>query len=196
MSTDAGIACVSCHPGGGDDSHTWRFIGLGPRRTQSLEGGISERAPFHWDGEFEEIGNLMSDVFVGRMGATVMPSASELGHFVSWLDGIRASTPVPEKNAASVARGASLFADREVGCATCHSGPTYSDGKLHDVGTGLALITPHLTGIATRAPFMHDGCAADLKARFGICGGGDAHGVTSGLNRDQIDDLVAFLNTL
>lgn len=55
---------------------------------------------------------------------------------------------------------------------------------------------PSLRGIGLRAPFMHDGCAPTLHDRFGACGGGDKHGVTSGLTPAQIDDLVAYLMTL
>ena len=44
---------------------------------------------------------------------------------------------------------------------------------------------------------MHDGCAATLRDRFNpACGGGDRHGVTSQLSSAQIDDLVAYLQTL
>jgi cytochrome c peroxidase len=65
-----------------------------------------------------------------------------------------------------------------------------------DVGTGKPYQVPSLRGLAARAPYMHDGCAATLHDRFGPCGGGDRHGVTSALTTDQIDDLVAYLETL
>jgi cytochrome c peroxidase len=54
-------------------------------------------------------------------------------------------------------------------------------------------------GIADRAPFMHDGCAPTLRDRFtgnAACTGGDKHGVISHLTTEQVDDLVAFLETL
>ena len=55
-----------------------------------------------------------------------------------------------------------------------------------------------LVGIASRAPFMHDGCAKTLKERFTntACGGGDQHGKTSQLSDAQLDDLVAYLESL
>jgi len=43
---------------------------------------------------------------------------------------------------------------------------------------------------------MHDGCAATLRDRFGACGGGELHGHTSQLTPAQIDDLVAYLESL
>ena len=43
---------------------------------------------------------------------------------------------------------------------------------------------------------MHDGCASTLRDRFAACGGGDEHGRTSQLRADEIDDLVAYLESL
>ena len=56
---------------------------------------------------------------------------------------------------------------------------------------------PSLVAIGYRTPLMHDGCAPDLRARFDpACGGGDAHGKTSQLGSAQVDDLIAYLQTL
>jgi hypothetical protein len=43
---------------------------------------------------------------------------------------------------------------------------------------------------------MHDGCAATLRDRFGACGGGDNHGHTSQLTPAELDDLIAYLESL
>jgi cytochrome c peroxidase len=64
------------------------------------------------------------------------------------------------------------------------------------VGTGRAFQVPPLMGLAARAPYMHNGCATTLHDRFGPCGGGDKHGKTSHLSAAQINDLVAYLETL
>jgi CxxC motif-containing protein (DUF1111 family) len=56
---------------------------------------------------------------------------------------------------------------------------------------------PSLSDVGSRAPFMHDGCASNLAARFSPgCGGGDKHGVTSQLSAAQLADLMAFLESL
>jgi hypothetical protein len=68
---------------------------------------------------------------------------------------------------------------------------------MRAVGKGEALQVPSLVGVAYRRPLMHDGCAADLRARFNAdCGGGDSHGKTSQLNETQLGDLIAYLETL
>jgi cytochrome c peroxidase len=64
------------------------------------------------------------------------------------------------------------------------------------VNTGGSFQVPSLLGIAWRAPYMHQGCAATLDERFGFCGGGDGHGTTSHLTPEQLSDLVAYLETL
>ena len=84
-----------------------------------------------------------------------------------------------------------------VGCADCHNGSRLSNDITVDVGTGEPLQVPSLIGVGTRYPLMHDGCAANLHQRFDpACGGGDQHGVTSHLTDAEIDDLVAYLQTM
>ena len=196
LSTSLGISCASCHPEGRDDGNPWNFDQLGMRRSQSLRGGISDLAPFHWDGSLPQFSDLMSEVFQSRMGLDLNPSSGEMAKMVDWLDRLPPGEPGPEVDADSVARGQALFASVEVGCATCHSGPRFADQLAHDVGTGDSFFTPPLNGIGSRPPYMHDSCAPTLKARFGACGGDDRHGVTSNLSEAQLDDLVSFMMTL
>ncbi|MGK3997416.1 c-type cytochrome [Sorangium sp. So ce1024] len=189
------IACASCHPEGLDDGRAWSFSPIGVRRTQSIAGGISATAPLHWDGDMADLGAIMSEVFVRRMGG--QPQSDErVAMFAAWLDTIKPlplSAPADED---AVRRGEALFNDQTVGCASCHAGEKLTDNRTVDVGTGKAFQVPSLRGLAARAPYMHDGCAATLHDRFGPCGGGDKHGVTSTLTPAQIDDLVAYLETL
>jgi len=89
-----------------------------------------------------------------------------------------------------------LFSSKEVGCTGCHNGPLLTNNQTADVGTGGLYQVPWLIGLAARAPFLHNGCAATVRERFGPCGGGDLHGHTSQLGAEQIGDLAAFLETL
>lgn len=189
-----GIACASCHPEGGDDGHVWRFSDLGPRRTQELRGGIKGTEPFHWAGDLADFSTLADEVFGRRMrGPSVSPALA-----AAWLDWID-SVPLPRADLGAdpvaAERGRALYADPLVGCAGCHGGARLADGGAHDVGTGGPLETPTLRGIALRGPFMHDGCAPDLTARFTDCGG-SAHGEIEHLTAEAVGDLVEFLRTL
>lgn len=189
----AGIACASCHPDAGDDGQVWSFAGLGDRRTQPLRAAIGHTAPYHWDGEFAGLSDLMDEVFVGRMGGEPV-DAAEVARLVAWLDAL----PVPrttEPVAAHLAdEGRAVFT--AAGCASCHAPPYWTDGRTHDVGTGGAFQTPSLLGVSSRPPWMHDGCAATLRDRFSLPCGGAAHGDFLDLSDAEIDAILAFLGTL
>lgn len=193
--TSARIACASCHPEGRDDGQVWNFVNVGLRRTQSVAGHILGRAPYHWDGDLKDLGQLMDQVFTQRMsGGSVSGTAvSALG---LWLDRVPAPAPAPMTDPAAVARGQALFESPDVGCATCHAGPLLTNNQRFDVHTGGVFKVPSLVGIGARPPYLHDGCATTLAERFGECGGGDAHGHTSALTDPQIADLVAYLESL
>jgi hypothetical protein len=192
-----GIACASCHPEGGDDGRIWKFRSkqgvLEVRRTQNLRGGVMATAPFHWNGDLPNLKVLMDEVFVQRMRG---PSLGQdyIDTLGKWMDTIPALPKTPPKNPEAVSRGQSLF--NATGCTACHNGTLLTNNSTVDVGTGRKLQVPSLRGVAWRAPFMHDGCAKTLADRFNPQCGGDNHGVTSNLTAAQIQDLVAFLETL
>jgi cytochrome c553 len=193
--TSGKLACASCHPEGGEDGRTWRFAGLGARRTQSLRGGIMDTAPFHWNGDMPTLDHLMHDVFQGRMSGPSV-DREEIRSLARWLDNVPSIKPSSWHTAEAIARGRALFESAAIGCAACHRGRDFTSGATFDVGTGGAFQVPQLHSLAFRAPFLHDGCAGTLTARFTTCGGGDRHGFTSRLGEAQIADLVAYLESL
>jgi hypothetical protein len=191
-----GLACASCHPGGGDDGRTWLFKDLGPRRTQLFTMGIKGTEPLHWDGDLPTLSHLVGEVFVKRMGGAPQTEA-RVGALDSWMNTLAPLPAMRASNDAAAIRGKELFESSEVECTTCHVGEKLTNNKSVDVGTGGAFQVPSLIGVAYHAPFIHTGCAKTLHDRFDAsCGGGDLHGKTSHLAPEQIDDLVAYLETL
>ncbi|WP_437675544.1 c-type cytochrome [Sorangium sp. So ce131] len=195
--TNGPMVCASCHPEGGDDGHTWNFDPIGPRRTQVVSGGILKTAPFHWDGDMADLTEIMTEVFEGRMGGPHFGS-DRVAEFATWIDNLPAPPASPAPDAGAVARGEALFHDKTVDCARCHAGAQLTTNASFNVGTGNVFQVPSLVRIGARAPYMHDGCAATLKDRFvdTYCGGDELHGKTRHLSDAQIDDLVAYLETL
>jgi len=117
-------------------------------------------------------------------------------------------------------RGFNLF-NGKGRCAECHSGPMFTDGSFHDIGTAqgndigrgrlfptslklqYAFKTPTLRDVARRAPYMHDGSVATLEAVIALYDrGGIARPSRSvkigplGLSDGEKSDLIAFLRTL
>ena len=116
----------------------------------------------------------------------------------------------------SAKRGFDLFAG-SAHCSSCHSGWALTDHDFHAVGIpsgdpGRGAIepgaqgmfkTPGLRNIALRAPYMHDGSLATLRnVVLHYNHGGvenarrDVSIVPLGLTDRDIDDLIAFLDTL
>jgi len=191
-----GVACASCHPEGGEDGHTWHFAGAGPRRTQALHVGLQGTAPFHWNGDLPDVAAVMSQVFVGRMGG-VNESADRTNALSDWLFALKRPPALRDVSDPAAARGKALFESATVGCTTCHSGDKFTDNKSVAIDTAREkLQVPSLLAVGYRSPFMHDGCAQTLAARFDPKCGGNSHGNTADLAPAQVDDLVAYLESL
>jgi hypothetical protein len=196
MDAGRGISCASCHPGGGDDGRTWLFSGLGPRRTQLFNMGIKGTEPLHWDGDMETFDKLVGEVFVKRMGGAPQ-SEARIGAMADWIEALEPHPPLRAADDFAALRGKELFESEEVGCASCHNGALLSNNQSIDVGTGGVFQVPSLVNVAYHRPWIHTGCADTLRERFDPdCGGGDEHGRTSQLSDGEIDDLVAYLESL
>jgi mono/diheme cytochrome c family protein len=191
----SGLSCASCHGEALDDGHVWNFKDFGPRRTQTMRGGLLSTLPLHWEGDLSTFKNLVDEVMTRRMGGfPVEDKYSEaLGSWLDKLPAVRLDVAASD----AVQRGKALFESDEVGCASCHSGAHLTNNASYDVGTGGKFQVPTLNGLALHAPFLHDGCAATLEERFDpSCGGGDKHGHTSHLTQAEVADLVTYLKTL
>lgn len=189
-STPVGLACASCHPEGMDDGHTWRFHGIGPRRTPALHS-LGRTRPFHWDGDMSDMHVLLREVFTGRMRGEAL-DLNRAGALEGWLGHLRPPR-ARVRDANAVARGQALYGGRGA-CASCHDAEPRARRGAEDVGTGQAFQIPTLVGVSHRLPVMHDGCARTLRARFEPECGGERHGPA--LEASEIADLVAYMESL
>jgi len=87
-------------------------------------------------------------------------------------------------------------------CATCHSGPKYTNQKQVDVGTGKStdrspvIDVPQLSNVAYSAPYLHDGSARSLEEIWTVFNPKDMHGASNDLTKDELNDLIEYLKTL
>jgi len=221
------ISCASCHPDGQPDGRTWQNP-EGLRNTQSLRG-LAWTHPIHWSADRDEVqdfehtirGPLMQGRGLLRGELHVSLGAPNKGLSAD-LDALAAYTnshpltlsPHSKAGLSEVAKeGQRLFFSDATRCASCHSGPFYTDSiprsvaniVRHDVGTGAddssekmgrAYDTPTMLGVYRTAPYLHHGRAATLTEVLTTHNRGDRHGVTSHLSEDQIAALVEFLRAL
>jgi mono/diheme cytochrome c family protein len=138
----------------------------------------------------------MSQIFVDRMGGNRQVAARS-DALSSWLFSLSRPPALRDAGDAAAQRGRALFESAEVGCASCHAGEKLTNNETVAIDTAReALQVPSLVAIGQRSPFMHDGCASTLSARFDPACGGNAHGNTAGLAPEQLADLVAYLEAL
>ena len=107
--------------------------------------------------------------------------------------------PAPSvRDDAAVARGKALFEGTDLSCDACHLGDRLTDQSRHPIGSGpmKETDTPSLVGLAHSGPYYHDGSAVNLHALLGDRA--TVHGMADfgELSPTQIDDLVAYLETL
>ncbi len=199
------IACSTCHPDGGDDGLTW-FLSSGTegkrvRRSMPL-GGFRFTSPhLHWSGEFSDLNALVQSTVTQVMGGDGL--LIDHHALMTYLTEMVQLPLPPTQDAAAVDRGRSLFESPQSGCATCHSGPNYTDGQLHTVlkqgilpeQTPLNARTPSLIGVFLRAPYFHDGRSpdlVDLHTRADLQG----HGNVTKLSPQQLGELIVFIKSL
>jgi cytochrome c peroxidase len=194
------FTCASCHPGGGADGLTWDLErdGVGSfKRTKSLLG-VKDTAPYGWHGT--------SPTLADRVAGTLRslhrhePAGTEVDDLVAYLE----SLPPPrgkEGHRPVVERGRALFQGKGL-CSNCHHRSGLDDGKTHDVGTRGPgdtqdrFDTPSLRGVWAARSFLHDGRAATLEEVFTKHNPRQRHGAAHLLSKEELADLIVYLNSL
>ena len=207
------FSCRSCHPDGHVDGLSYDFdtsgIGDNLLDNRSLMG-VAGTEPFKWNGK-----NPTLEVQCGPRFARVLMRTDpipqkellDLTTYIKSLPPHRVATRSADGTLTpSQERGKAIFfatktpggqeIPHERRCSTCHRPPLYSVRLSFDVGTGGMFDTPHLLGVAASAPYLHDGRAQSLEELWTIYNPNDQHGVSSYMNKIQLNDLVDYLKTL
>jgi mono/diheme cytochrome c family protein len=197
-----GVSCASCHTEGREDGHVW-FFPDGKRQTPSLAGRMMlQTAPFHWTGQFADFASFLDHTVQARMGGSGLGDA-ERAQVAAFIDGLQApDNPMRlQTMTAAQQRGAQVF--QAAGCAGCHSGPAMTNNGFANVQTATStdvvpngFNVPSLLGLGRTAPYLHDGTALTLKDRLNASLGTNNHGDLTSVTASQVDDLVAYLQSL
>ncbi|MBQ5899757.1 MAG: YVTN family beta-propeller repeat-containing protein [Alistipes sp.] len=82
------------------------------------------------------------------------------------------------------------------GCADCHSGPNYTDMKMHRIGEDVEFEagwdTPTLREVWRTAPYLFDGRAATMEEVFMV----HKHGIDGKISRKDAEALAEYVNSL
>lgn len=84
----------------------------------------------------------------------------------------------------------------KLGCGECHSGPYYTDLKMHRIGDDIEFEegwdTPTLREVWRTAPYLFDGRAATMEEVFSV----HKHGIEKKVSKKEIEELTEYVNSL
>ena len=174
------------------------------KKVPSLRG-VTRTGPWTWHGWQDGLEDAVVESFTKSMQGP-RPSADEAAAVVAYLETLDYPpnpnrTPEGELSPAA-RRGEAVFRSARAACATCHSGPDLTDGKVHDVGLGErgdvyeGHNPPSLRGVYDKGPYLHDGRARTL--RDALTGDHDPDVLVGQgpLSEAELDDLIAYLESL
>jgi cytochrome c peroxidase len=141
------------------------------------------------------------DPTADRIDAERSPDLDALVAYVASLEPWQSPYREPDGSLTEAAqRGMALFMSGSPDCR-CHAPPLYADLQPHNLA-GVAFSmevhesfdTPTLRGIWATAPYMHDGVVQTLEELLSRTD--PVHSVADDLTEQQLNDLIAFLNSL
>ncbi len=207
-SLDQWYSCHTCHQDGGTNGRPMDTMNDGSRMTFKTVlplYNVHHTKPWTWHGWQEDLHNAMHKSMTSTMLGR-SPNEEDTKALLAYLDSLKLPPNpfrMPDGSlTAAAARGKQVFESRKAGCANCHSGPYFTDGKIHDVGLGSpddqyqGYNTPSLLGVYRRVRLLHHGRAksledllTDLHAPGKVAGESD-------LSAEELKDLIAYLKSL
>lgn len=217
------FAAASDHGGGDESAFNERIQRLRPP-SWVASGPVTVTLAAPLARRLEEEGRYDA-LFTSAFGSPRVTSERLADAMEAYVLSLRSGTSSYDRDDLSPAarRGLELFRGK-ADCASCHSGERFTDDLFHN--TGVAFVpgrekdagradrsfvaadhgrfkTPSLRDVARRAPYMHDGTfatLADVVSYYNLGGTGNA-GLDKrikrlGLEPDEVQDLVAFLESL
>lgn len=207
-SLDQWYSCHSCHWEGGTNAvamDTMNDGTIGTFKTVLSLKNVAHTAPWTWHGWQKDLDAAMHKSLTETMLGP-RPSRDDVSAMIAYLKTLE--TPAnPHRLAEGAlspaqARGKGVFEGKQAGCATCHSGPYFTDGKVHDVGLGSPKDrfqghnTPSLVGLYNRVRYLHDGRAKTLEEVFAEYHKPQDLGEGEALPAADLKELIEYLKSL
>jgi YVTN family beta-propeller protein len=215
------MACATCHPHEGlSDGLAWSLetpqLGrdvVENRTLYSIEG----TEPFKWNGknpDLETQAGPRTAMYIFRSQGFSPSEVDDLVGYIFSLHLVRNPHLAADGQlTAAQARGQALFFRDKTNigaplsplqqCPTCHSPLTHFTSKIQiDAGTATkydtitAFDVPQLEGAVMKPPYLHNGEALQMEEIWTRFNPEDRHGLTSDMNKAQLNDLIEYLKTL
>jgi len=207
-SLDQWYSCHTCHYEGGSNCVPTDTLNDGSPftfKTVLPLYHLHETGPWTWHGWQTDLTAAMKK----SLGETMLgppPTDDDAAALLAYLQSLESPpSPFREKNgslSAAAERGRRIFESDKAACGTCHSGPQFTDGKVHDLGLGSprdrykGFNTPSLRGVYQKVRLLHDGRADSLEGVITGVHSPEKVAGTGPLSEDEIKDLVEYLKSL
>ena len=191
-------SCNGCHPGDGrTDGMNWDLMndGIGnPKNCKSMllsfdtpacmisgiraHAGLAVRAGY----KFIQFCDIPEDI------------AFNVDEYIKSLKPLKSPYLVNGELSEKALAGRKVY--EKYGCADCHSGPNYTDMKMHRIGEDVEFEagwdTPTLREVWRTAPYLFDGRAATMEEVFMVY----KHGIDGKISRKDAEALAEYVNSL
>jgi YVTN family beta-propeller protein len=214
------FACATCHPNSHLDGLSWNLetpqLGRDRVANRTLRG-IRDTAPYKWNGRNPDLATQCGPRIAKFLFRSEGFNAQELEALVTYVN----NNPLaPNRHLApdgqlteAQERGKNIFFRQSTNsgraipienrCDNCHPAVTHYTANVSvNVGSATQYDTngmidiPQLERVYEDAPYLHNGEALTLEEIWTVFNDRDAHGVTSDMSKDQLNDLIEFLKTL
>jgi YVTN family beta-propeller protein len=210
LAHDGWMSCHSCHTDGHSNGLLADTLGDGtfgtPKRVLSLLG-VRDTAPYAWNGSMSDLESQVRKSILTTMHGR-NPTDQQVADLAAYLRTLPPAPArrclseqvghvgnVPPRLEAAIQRGRDIFHSQS--CDRCHTPPAYTSKATYDVGLkdemgNTRFNPPSLRGVSQAGPYFHDNRAATLEevvTRY-------RHQLPKGLAREEVADLLAFLDSL
>ncbi len=207
-STDGWYSCHSCHYEGHTNAVTMDTNNDGSFGTYKMVlslRNLPHTSPWFWHGLQDDLPAALRKSLADTMQGPP-PTDEDVQALASFLGTLEGPPSAPEAHEGELSeearRGRDVFQSAAANCASCHSGPYFTDGQVHDVGLGSrfdaheGFNTPSLLGVANRVRYLHHGRALSLDDLLGDLHSPEKVSGTRELTAHERADLVAYLESL
>jgi cytochrome c peroxidase/DNA-binding beta-propeller fold protein YncE len=216
-------SCATCHPDGRSDTLYWDLLNDGLANTKNTKSLLMSALtpPVMWRGVRADAATAVRAGIHHIQFTDPLPEQAEA--IDAWLLAME-SVPGPALDpdrfesvktdqtscakchypavprgvlTPAARRGKALF-EGKAGCAVCHPHPTFTSGEKVDpgLGSGVKYDVPSLIEVWRTAPYLHSGDALTLRETITDFNWMQKRGRTNDLTAQELDALIAYLQSL
>lgn len=191
-------SCNGCHPGDGrTDGMNWDLMndGIGnPKNCKSML--YSHVTPPCMISGIRASANIAVRAGYQHIQFSDLPEeyAECVDEYLMALRPVESPYLVNGELSEKAKEGRKIF--EKFSCGECHSGPYFTDLKIHRIGEDIEFEkgwdTPTLIEVWRTAPYLFDGRAATMEEVFSI----HKHGINKKISKKEIEALTEYVNSL